>query len=129
MPVYIFQHPETEETKELHQKMSEAHVYKDEDGVEWSRVWTSPNYTIDNKVNPFSSKDFVRKTSKMRGSVGDLWDYSKELSDKRQEIAGRDKIKADHEDQRNESINKRRKVNIKKDIKKAKAAVKRNKKK
>jgi hypothetical protein len=40
-----------------------------------------------------SEQDFVRVTSSQRGNVGDLFDRSKELSEKRQKIYGKDPVK------------------------------------
>ena len=39
MPIYQFIHPETEEVIEVLQSMKQDHVYIDEHGVEWNRVW------------------------------------------------------------------------------------------
>ena len=38
MPVYIFQHPQTEEIIEIIQKHDENHIYIDEFDVKWNRV-------------------------------------------------------------------------------------------
>ena len=39
MPLYTFQHPKTKEVIEVNQSMTDKHVYTDEKGVEWNRVW------------------------------------------------------------------------------------------
>jgi len=39
MPAYTFQHPKTEEVIEVTQSMTDEHVYIDEKGVRWKRVW------------------------------------------------------------------------------------------
>ena len=39
MPLYTFQHPKTKEVIEINQSMTDKHVYTDEKGVEWNRVW------------------------------------------------------------------------------------------
>lgn len=39
MPIYTFQHPKTEEIVEITQSMTDKHVYVDEKGIEWKRVW------------------------------------------------------------------------------------------
>jgi hypothetical protein len=87
MPTYIYKHPNDEIYKEIVQTMNEAHVYF-EDDVEWKRVFTIPQASIDSHVDPFSSKEFVEKTGKMKGTYGDLIDYSSEMSNKREEKCG-----------------------------------------
>ena len=89
MPVYIFQHPQTEETIEIVQKHNEEHVYIDEFDVKWDRIFTVPQVSVDAKLDPYNSRGFVDKTSK-GGSVGDLWDMAKEASSKRKEKEGHD---------------------------------------
>ncbi len=93
MPLYLFIHPDTEEEKEVFQKMDEPHVYIDENGIEWRRVFTPTNFSVDGKVNPFSQKEFVDKTAKKGMTVGDMWDLSKEMSEKRKKVDGKDKVK------------------------------------
>ena len=92
MPLYTFQHPDTEEVIEVVQNMTEKHFYIDENGVEWKRVWHLPNASIDTNIDPNSSKDFVEKTRNMKGTVGDLWDAAKEAGEKRKQKDGRDKV-------------------------------------
>lgn len=83
MPLYIYKHPESEEYIEVVQTMLEDHVYFDSEGVQWKRVFTIPNASIDTSVDPYSSSDFVRKTENKKGTYGDMMDYSKELSEVR----------------------------------------------
>jgi hypothetical protein len=108
MPLYLFEHPETRETVEVVQKMNDPHVYVDEDGTEWSRVWVAPNAAMDSNVDPFSESDFVRKTASMKGTVGDIWDYSKELGERRKDKEGKDKLKEAHDKKRAKTLGKRR---------------------
>jgi hypothetical protein len=70
--------------------MEDKHEYFGENGDEnsWKRVFTVPNASIDSQVDPFSSKDFVNKTNNKKGTYGDLLDRSKEMSEKRAQIAG-----------------------------------------
>ena len=46
MPIYLFQHPETEEVAELFFGMNDEKKYIDEDGTEWKRAifFTSIKY-------------------------------------------------------------------------------------
>ena len=83
MPLYLFENPNTGEVIEVLQKMNEEHVFFDERGLKYKRVFTSPNYSIDSKIDPFSSKDFAEKTRNKKGTIGDLLNQSKELSEKR----------------------------------------------
>lgn len=99
MPFYIFKHPEDEQYVEVVQKMNDKHEYYDENGVQWARVFTVPQIGIDTvKINPFSSKDFLKKTNK-NGTVGELMDRSKEFSEKRKSKEGIDIVEQKfHED-------------------------------
>ena len=90
MPIYTYKNPETGELKDVVQTMSEDHVYFDESGLEWKRVFTSPNASIDTKVDPWSRNSFVEKTGKMKGTYGDMLDYSSELSEKRAISTGKE---------------------------------------
>lgn len=88
MPTYIYKHPEKEEYIEVIQSMNEDHVYFDENGVEWKREWTNPQLNCESNIDPFSNTDFIEKTGKMKGTVGDVQNYSKELSEKRAAMNG-----------------------------------------
>jgi len=95
MPVYLYQHPETEEVIEVFQKISETHEYIDEDNVEWQRVWTVPHASIDSQADPFNENLWMEKTSKQKGggNMGDLFDQAQEASDKRRQKMGYDPVK------------------------------------
>jgi hypothetical protein len=88
MPIYIYKHPKKEEYKEVVQTMNEDHVYFDEDGVEWKREWTNPQLNCESNIDPFSNTAFIEKTGNMKGTYGDMQDYSKELSEKRASMNG-----------------------------------------
>lgn len=83
MPIYTFEHPENGNTIDVVQSMNEKHEYFDEDGLQYKRVYYSPNMSIDSQIDAFSSKDFAEKTRDKKGTIGDLLDKSKELSEKR----------------------------------------------
>ena len=95
--IYLFEHPETGEIKEVVQRISEDHFYVDGSGVTWKRVYTPTNFSVDGRVNAFSSKEFVEKTAKEGMSVGDMWDLSRELSAKREKSAGKDPVREKYE--------------------------------
>ncbi len=93
MPNYQFQNPKTGELKLVYFSVNADKIYIDDNGLKWDRVFTSPFAAVDTKINPFDSKEFVRKTANKKGTVGDLWDQSKEMSQKREKIAGQDAVK------------------------------------
>jgi hypothetical protein len=93
MPRYEYEHPKTKKRIEVLQTMREEHKYFDEKGVEWNRVFTVPQASIDTKINPDSETDFVVKTGNKKGSYGNLLDASKEASLKREKRYGKDPLK------------------------------------
>ena len=98
MPIYQFSHPEHPIIIEVVQSMKEPHIYIDEEGVEWTRVWDLPNASIDTKIDPWSASDFSRKTGEKKGTMGDLWDQSKEMSQERaKQCGGTDPVKKKYE--------------------------------
>lgn len=126
MPIYEYQNPETGESIEVLQTMAEDHTYFDSNGLQWKRVWTVPNASIDSQVDPYSSNEFIRKTENKKGSVGDMMDFSKELSQSRAEKnGGVDPVKekyykdysskrkgAKHVDQMKSEINNNKHINV-----------------
>lgn len=91
MPIYLFQNPKTKEIKEVFQSMNDEHVYS-EKGVQWERIFTIPQASIDTQIDAFSESSFKNKTSNKRETLGDLMDRSKELSEKRKDVAGVDLV-------------------------------------
>ena len=92
MPLYSYEHPETGETVEKLEKMNDPHVYIGEDGVEWRRIFHVPNASFDSKIDPFSSKAFKDKTGAKEGTMGEMMDRSKEMSEKRKDKLGYDPV-------------------------------------
>ena len=87
MPIYVYKHPEKEEYIEILQGMNDEHVYE-QDGLAWERVFLAPNASIDSDIDPFNGRQFVDNTAAKKGTMGDMLDYSKELSQKRAEKNG-----------------------------------------
>jgi len=87
MPIYQFQHPELPIVIEVVQSMKESHVYIDDEGTEWRRVWSAPNTSFDSRIDPFNKKQFHNKDHGKR-TIGEMWDESAELSSKRSEKNG-----------------------------------------
>lgn len=92
MPIYLFKNPKTGKIKEIIQSMNSEHIYF-EDNIQWERVFTIPQSSIDTKIDPFSESDFKNKTAGKRETLGDLMDRSKELSFQREQSAGSDPVK------------------------------------
>lgn len=91
MPEYLYQHPKTKEFISVLQGMNDTHKYIDDLGVEWDRVFVNPTMSIDSQsIDPFSEQQFVEKTANMKGTYGDMLDYSKELSQRRSETLGKE---------------------------------------
>lgn len=88
MPLYAYRHPDTGEEKEILQSMNDEHVHIDEFGVEWKRVFSVPHASIDSNIDPFSQRQFADSTGGKKGTFGDMFDYSKEMSERRAEKAG-----------------------------------------
>lgn len=94
MPAYIYEHPEDKRQVEIIQRMTDEHKYFAE-GVEWNRVFTSPAADIDslNNISAFDKQAFIKRTAKKGMTVGDMWNESKRLSDKRASSVGKDPVK------------------------------------
>ena len=108
MPIYTYKHPETDEHIDVVQAMNEDHVYHDDSGLKWKRVYSIPHANIDTKDNAWSHNRFVEKTGKMKGTVGDVLDYSSELSERRAEAnGGEDPVKRKHFDKYEKNVGKK----------------------
>lgn len=66
----------------------------DEHGVIWRRVFTCPNTAISTVTDPYSTRDFNKSLDGKNVTVGDMWDASKEASDKRAAREGVDPVRA-----------------------------------
>ena len=93
MPLYIYQNPNNEEEIiEVIQRMTEPHVFE-RDGIKWSRIWEIPQASIDTVWNAENPNDFIEKSGKKRGTLGQIMDKSAELSEARRQKYGKDPIK------------------------------------
>ena len=93
MPLYIFKHPNREEYQEVFFKMNDEKHFIDESGLEWERVYTSPELNTVGETDPWSHNDFMEKTSSKKGTIGDMMNHSEELSQKRKDKMGYDPLK------------------------------------
>ena len=83
MPIYLYKHPNKEEYVEIIQSMNETHEFIDPEGLEWKRVFTSPEISSQKVTNPWDVNSFVNETGNQKGTIGDLMDRSKEMSEMR----------------------------------------------
>jgi hypothetical protein len=86
MPFYTFKRKSTGEHRDVFQAMNDTHEYKGENGDEddWTRLYHSPNASIDTQIDPNSRRQFLESTASKKGAtMGEMMDYSKELSEKR----------------------------------------------
>jgi len=112
---YNFIHTVTGKTKEVEMPMSDYKPYKGDDGQDegWQRVYDAPQVNIGNyiakKVDPWDNKQFVDRTGKMKGTYGDLHDYSAQMSEKRakESLTGEDPIKRKHSDKYEKNVGKK----------------------
>ncbi len=93
MGIYLFQHPETSEVKEIFQKMNDKHEFIDENNTPWLRLYTVPQSSVDTKLDPFDIKKATEKSGRMKGNLGNLFDESASLSEKRSQIMGKDPLR------------------------------------
>jgi hypothetical protein len=82
MPIYEYIDDESGEIHEVVQGMNDKHEFYIE-GRKLRRLFSSPNASIDSNIDPSSINQFMEKTSKMRGTIGEMQDYSRELSERR----------------------------------------------
>lgn len=93
MPHYVFQKVGGEEVTEFYYHMNDAPkigAVIEVEGVQWKRLTTKPQAAFAGlkAIDPYSAKEFINKTGNMKGTIGDLWDASKELSARRAEKEG-----------------------------------------
>lgn len=93
MPYYCFQHPETQEVKDLFFHMNDNKIHIDENGTEWKRLFLPTLGAVDTVWDANSSQDFANKTRNKKGTLGEIMDKSKELSQQRESKEGFDKVK------------------------------------
>ena len=101
--IYKFRNIDTNEIVEVEMPMKDYQPYKGENGKEdfWERIYDLPQVNIGNAktVDPFDNNRFVTKTRDMKGTYGDLLDYSNELSERRAASnGGEDPVKRKHFD-------------------------------
>lgn len=92
MPQYLFCHPEDDsQIVEVFFHMNDKKFYIDDNGLEWRRVFTVPQASIDSDIDPNNREEFARRAAKY-STIGDLADKSRELSEKRKSKEGFDPL-------------------------------------
>lgn len=119
MPYLPFRHPKNGKRRNIYVGAKEpAENFQrqiDEKGTVWKRVFEAPQLAMAGlkPVDPYSEKAFVNKTGQMKGTLGDLWDASRELSERRAEKDGVDGVKQKFFDQYAKQHKGRRHMNEK----------------
>lgn len=85
--IYPIQNTKTLEYKELNCSYEDYKKFL-RINPDWIRIFTAPQIAVDGKICPNSPNKFVEKTGKMKGSYGDLMDFSAELSERRKKEHG-----------------------------------------
>ena len=96
MPIYTYKNPKTGKTVEVIQSMLEKHEFTDSSGVLHERVFEASNLSKDQSIDAFNPKDFADKTRQKNYKLGEMWDISKELGERRKIATGKDEIKEKH---------------------------------
>ena len=94
MGLYVYENPKTKEQIEVYQGMNDPHEYTDDKGVKWDRIFFPPNWAIDSIVkDPFNRREFAEKGANKKATLGNWYDESAELSEKRAQKYGIDPIR------------------------------------
>jgi hypothetical protein len=96
--------------------MSDKHVYVDDEGISWNRIFYPVSFAFDTKLDPHDAKAFVKKTEK-GGTLGDIMDLSKEMSERRGGEKN-DEVKVKHTQEKEKKLNNRRIENLREERKK-----------
>lgn len=98
MPFFDFENIETHEIREIWIKnLTAPRVYNGEDNNEkekWKVLMCRPNMSVSSIIDPYDSKSFRAATTNKKGqTIGQLWERSAELSQKRADKEGKDPIR------------------------------------
>lgn len=97
MPIYIYQNPITKEIKEVVQSVHDKHEYVDDKNIKWNRVFTAPQLNTEGTLDAnCDARKFSDFTKNKKETIGDMWDRSAELSEKRKKIYGEDFVKKEY---------------------------------
>jgi len=94
MPEYLYEHPTNGKTISIVQGINDKHEYIDKNGLKWNRIFTAPELNTEGTLKAdCNEKQFSDYISRTKGTIGDLFDRSAELSEKRKKIIGKDPVK------------------------------------
>lgn len=113
--IYQFKNKNTGKIIDVVMSMREYKHYRGENNNEdfWERVYDAPQVNAGNTkvIDPFDKRSFVNKTGNMKGTYGDLLDYSAELSERRAlKIGGEDPLKRKYFDEYKKKTNGKRHI-------------------
>lgn len=97
MPIYHYTNGK--KTVAIFQGMNDEHSYS-ENGEKFERVWSAPETSVDTKWDALNPEDFKKKTASKKGTLGDLFDKSLELSQQREKKCGKDFVKEQTQEER-----------------------------
>lgn len=83
MPLYTFFNPLNGDTIDVFFHMNDDKKYIDKNGLEWKRKYHSPELNATGSTDAWNSKQFVEKTGRNKGKLGDMLDMSADLSKER----------------------------------------------
>lgn len=109
-------------------------IIKNDKNEDIKRLATKPNAAIDSiDGDPFDKNAYLKATNKSGGTIGDLWDRSREFSERRKEKDGIDFIEEKFDKERTEKFGlpsvKKKKEKCNEKLKKLGVSVKINEKK
>lgn len=96
MPLYTFESLDDGRLQDIFFTMKEVPrfgEYIDIDGTRWKRVMTIPNAASNTEADPHSVKDFNKSLDGKNVTIGNMFDASKEASEKRANKDGVDAVK------------------------------------
>jgi len=116
MPLYTYEHPLTGEVRDIIQSMTDEHIFIDENGTKWNRVFYPTHFAFDTKIDPHDPKAFVKKTEK-GGTLGDITDLSHEMKERRGGDKN-DEVSFKHKQEKEKKLNDRKLENLREERKK-----------
>jgi hypothetical protein len=96
--------------------MTDEHIFIDENGTKWNRVFYPTHFAFDTKIDPHDPKAFVKKTEK-GGTLGDITDLSHEMKERRGGDKN-DEVSFKHKQEKEKKLNDRKLENLREERKK-----------
>lgn len=97
MPSYEFENLKTQEIQDFYFSLDnypKLGEIREIEGQQWKRIMSiAPYGSVDGKsTDPFNQQKFIEKTANSKGSVGDVMDRAKEMSEARKAKLGYDPV-------------------------------------